>query len=164
MKKNIVLIVSLVLIDQLIKVLVFEYLSQANSITLISGVLSLTYVENTGAAFGLWNSRWLLVALNIIIIFVIVKLLLSKKYEFTKPMKIAYSLILSGGITNLIDRLIRGYVIDYIDITELFNYPVFNLADICIIIGVVIIVITIITKTLQKQEQNYERVQNKQNK
>ena len=75
-----------------------------------------------------------------------------------------YALILAGGITNLIDRLFRGFVIDYIDVNELFYYPVFNIADICIIIGILILVITIVIKTLQKQEQNYETIQNRKHK
>lgn len=164
MKKNIILIISLVVVDQLIKLLVVKYLQPVNSITLINGIIGLTYLENKGAAFGLWNSRFLLICLNILIIFVVIKLLRSKTYEFTKQMKTAYSLILAGGITNLIDRLFRGFVIDYIDINQLFYYPVFNLADICIIVGVVIIMITVLIKTLQKQEQKYETVQNNKDK
>lgn len=164
MKKNIILIISLVLIDQIIKMLVVQFIAPTSGITLINGVLSLTYLENKGAAFGLWNSRWLLIGVNIVIIFVIIKLLRNKTYDFTKQMKTAYSLILAGGITNLIDRLFRGFVIDYIDINELFYYPVFNLADICIIVGILIVVVTIVIKTLQKQEQNYETVQNRKHK
>lgn len=164
MKKNVILIMSLVLIDQIVKMLVVQFIAPTGGITLINGVLSLTYLENKGAAFGLWNSRWLLIGVNIVIIFVIIKLLRSKTYDFTKQMKTAYSLILAGGITNLIDRLFRGFVIDYIDINELFYYPVFNLADICIIVGILIVVVTIVIKTLQKQEQNYETVQNRKNK
>lgn len=164
MKKNIILIISLVLIDQIVKMLVVQFIEPTGGITLINGVLSLTYLENKGAAFGLWNSRWLLIGVNIVIIFVIIKLLRSKTYDFTKQMKTAYSLILAGGITNLIDRLFRGFVIDYIDINELFYYPVFNLADICIIVGILIVVVTIVIKTLQKQEQNYETVQDRKNK
>ena len=81
-----------------------------------------------------------------------------------KTMKTAYSLILAGGITNLIDRLFRGFVVDYIDINELFYYPVFNLADICIIVGILVVIVTIVIKTLQKQEQNYEAIQNRKGK
>ena len=73
MKKNIILIISIVLVDQIIKLLAIKYLAQLNSVTLINGVLSLTYLENKGAAFGLWNSRWLLVGVNIVIIFVVIR-------------------------------------------------------------------------------------------
>ena len=79
-------------------------------------------------------------------------------------MKLAYSLILAGGITNLIDRLFRGFVIDYIDINNLFEYPIFNLADICIVIGVIVIMITVIIKTVQSQEKEYEKVSNRKRK
>ena len=164
MKKNILLMAGLVIIDQIIKLLVFKYLRPIGSITLIDGVLSLTYLPNIGAAFGLWNNRWVLVGVNILVILVIIKLITSKKYEFTKHMKLAYSLVLAGGITNLIDRLFRGFVIDYIDISSLFDYPIFNLADICIVIGVVIIMFTIIIKTIQSQEKEYEKVSDRKGK
>lgn len=164
MRKNILLIAILVIIDQIIKILVFQYLKPIESVTLIEGVLSLTYLPNLGAAFGLWNNRWVLVGVNILVIIVIIKLLTSKKYEFTKQMKLAYSLILAGGIANLVDRIFRGFVIDYIDITNLFEYPIFNLADICIVIGVIVIMITVIIKTVQSQEKEYEKVSNRKRK
>lgn len=164
MKKNILLIIGLILIDQIIKVLVLKFLAPIGTVTLVEGILSLTYLENTGAAFGIWNNRWMLVGVNILIILTIAKLLLSKKYEFTKSIKFAYALILAGGMTNLMDRIFRGFVIDYIDINELFYYPVFNFADICIVLGIVIVMITILIKTLQKQEQRYEEIQNNNSK
>lgn len=164
MKKNILLIISLVIIDQIIKLLVVRFLEPVGSFTIMNGVLSLTYLENTGAAFGLWNNRWMLIGVNILIIVTILKLLTSKKYEFTKTMKLAYALILAGGIANLIDRVLRGFVIDYIDISELFYYPVFNFADICIILGIITIMITVLVKTLQKQEQRYEGIQDSNHK
>lgn len=152
------------IIDQIIKLLVVRFLEPVGSFTIMNGVLSLTYLENTGAAFGLWNNRWMLIGVNILIIVTILKLLTSKKYEFTKTMKLAYALILAGGIANLIDRVLRGFVIDYIDISELFYYPVFNFADICIILGIITIMITVLVKTLQKQEQRYEGIQDSNHK
>ena len=164
MKKNILLIICIVIIDQIIKNVVLKYLAPIGSITLINGFLALTYIENTGAAFNIWDNRWVLIGVNILIIAIILKLLLSKRYELTKLMKLSYSLILAGGITNLIDRIFRGFVIDYIDISELFSYPVFNIADICIVIGVIIIILTILIKTVEKQEQKYENVSNRKSR
>ena len=69
------------------------------------------------------------------------------------------SLVLAGGIGNLIDRIFRGYVIDYFDITQLFNYPVFNFADICIVLGVVILFVTILINTVKSQESINDRTQ-----
>lgn len=164
MKKNIILIISLIAIDQIIKLLVFKFLEPTGSVTLINGVISLTYLENTGAAFGLWNNRWMLIGINLLILFTIIKLVSSKKYEFTNTVKLAYSLVLAGGTTNLIDRIFRGFVIDYIDISELFYYPVFNFADICIILGIIIVMINILIKTVEKQEQRYEGIPDNSNK
>ena len=83
---------------------------------------------------------------------------LNKKYQFAKNAILGMSLILAGGFANLIDRIVRGYVIDYIDITKLFNYPVFNFADICIVIGVILVFIIIIINTIKSQENINEKV------
>lgn len=61
-------------------------------------------------------------------------------------------MIISGGLSNLIDRLSRGYVVDYIDINQIFNYPVFNIADICVVIGVILLIGCIIVQTIKRQE------------
>lgn len=61
-------------------------------------------------------------------------------------------MIISGGLSNLIDRLSRGYVVDYIDINQIFNYPVFNIADICVVIGVILLIGYIIVQTIKRQE------------
>lgn len=162
--KNILLIVILVVIDQILKLFTLKFLEPVGSVTVINGIFNLTYLENTGAAFGIWSNRWMLVFLNCFIIFIIFKLMISKAYEITKQLNVAYILILSGGITNVIDRVFRGYVIDYIDINELVSYPIFNFADICIVVGVAIIMLNIIISTLQKQEQLYEETSNKKGK
>ena len=154
MKKNILKVIVLVIIDQLIKLVVLNTIAKTGeSITIIPKFLQLTYVENFGGAFGIFMTRILLIGVNLLIIFVIIKLLTSKKYDFDNKAKLGFSLILSGGIGNLIDRIFRGYVIDYIDITQIFNYPVFNFADICIVVGVILIMAMIIFNTIRTQEK-----------
>ena len=49
-------------------------------------------------------------------------------------------MVISGGLSNLIDRIFRGHVVDYIDINQIFNYPVFNIADICVVIGAILLI------------------------
>ena len=160
MKKNILMIIALILIDQIVKIIIFNTIgTSGETITLIPKILSLTYVENIGAAFGIFGERIILIGVNIVIIFVIVKLLTSKKYQFVKSAKFGMSLVLAGGIGNLIDRIFRGYVIDYLDITQLFNYPVFNIADICIVLGVVILFVTILINTVKSQENINDKTQ-----
>ena len=92
------------------------------------------------------------------IIIVVAKLLASKKYNFEKNAKLGMTLIIAGGIGNLIDRVFRGYVVDYIDISELFNYPVFNFADICIVVGVILVMAIIIINTIKSQENINEKI------
>jgi len=153
MKKNILKIIVLIAIDQLIKVIVFNTIGKTgDSILVIPNFLQITYVENFGAAFGVFVTRIFLIAVNLLIIFVVAKLLFSKKYNWDNKSSLGLSLILAGGIGNLIDRVFRGYVIDYIDITQVINYPVFNFADICIVVGVMLIMIMIIVNTLKSQE------------
>ena len=119
----------------------------------IPHVLKLTYIQNTGAAFGIGsNSTSMFVAVNLVIIGLIIYFIFSKKEEISKLILIALHLIVAGGISNLIDRIIRGFVIDYIDISLLIRYPVFNLADIFIVVGCIIIAISLIKDVILKKK------------
>lgn len=159
MKKNVLIIIGLVIIDQIIKIAICNTIGVSGErITIIPNVLMLSYVENMGAAWGILNARLFLICVDIMIIYAILKLMLNKKYQFEKNAILGMSLILAGGFANLIDRIVRGYVIDYIDITKLFNYPVFNFADICIVIGVILVFIIIIINTIKSQESINEKV------
>lgn len=159
MKKYIPLIIILVIIDQLIKFIIISTIASSGvTISLIPGVLELSYVENIGAAWGLIPTRIFLIGLDIMIIFAIIKLSTNKQYELEENVKLGFSLILAGGIGNLLDRIFRGYVIDYIDINNILNYPVFNFADICIVVGIILVFIIIIKNTIKKQETINEKV------
>lgn len=158
MKNNFLKIIILVIIDQLIKIIIFNTIGQTGeSITILPNILQLTYVENIGAAFGVLMTRIFLIGLNLLIIFAVIKLMLSNKYELDNKTKLGLSLIAAGGIGNVIDRIFRGYVIDYIDVNEIFNYPVFNFADICIVVGVILIMLIIIINTIKSQESMNEK-------
>ena len=139
MKKNILMIIALILIDQIIKMIIFNTIgTSGETITIIPKLLSLTYVENIGAAFGIFGERLILIGVNIVIIFVIIKLLASKKNQLVKSAKIGMSLVLAGGIGNLIDRIFRGYVLEWI---KFLNWlPRLNIADIFVLIGWILVV------------------------
>ena len=156
---NIILIILLIAIDQTIKLLIFNTIGESGeSITIIPNVLQLTYIENMGGAWGIFSERLYLIGIDLMIIIAILKLLLDKKYQFGKKAILGMLLILAGGTGNLIDRVIRGFVIDYIDITPIFDYPVFNFADMCIVVGVILLFIIIIVNTIKSQESIDERV------
>lgn len=126
----------LVLIDQIIKVVVSN---MKNNIVIIKNFFSLTYVENTGAAFSILESkRIFLIIIAIGALYLIYKFLIKDK-KLTPPETLIYSLLIGGIAGNLIDRIIYGYVIDYLEFI-LFNHymPIFNFADICIVIGTIL--------------------------
>ena len=115
-----------------------------SSITIIKNFFNITYVKNIGAAFSILSgSRILLIMIALIAIYIIYKLLVKNK-NLNKINIINYSLLIGGIIGNLIDRIIRGYVVDYLDFTIFnYNFPIFNIADICIVISCILLIFTI---------------------
>lgn len=130
-----------VLADQLLKILVNAQLKPLGSVEVIHNFFYLTYVENRGAAFGIFqNQRWFFILCTVIItVVIIIALFKYKGHEFFSWT--ACTLIIAGGIGNLIDRIFVGYVTDYISIS--FFPPIFNFADICVTVGTVCLAIHI---------------------
>ncbi len=93
------------------------------------------------------------VIVSAIIITLIIKFILSKKNELSLYIILSLGLILAGGIANLIDRIFRGFVVDYIDISPLIKYPVFNIADMCIVIGCVAIAINLVVNIIKDRKK-----------
>lgn len=137
-----ILVMVLVGIDQLVKWLVNSQLALGQLHTLIPGLLGLTNLLNSGAAWSiLAGQQFLFFILTIVAIAVI--LYLMRRYRQNQGMMIALSLILAGAIGNFIDRLIHGYVVDMFE-TLFINFPVFNVADTCLTLGVIYLVILIL--------------------
>lgn len=135
-------IIILVVIDQILKYAVTTNLRYAEDITIISNLLDITYVENRGAAFGIFqNQRWLFIIFAVIMIIFFAYLIKYKNLN-DKMFLVAAALIISGGIGNLIDRLFWGYVVDYIKLS--FFSPICNFADYCITFGTIILIIYVI--------------------
>lgn len=157
-KNKRILIVALIIIiaivlDQIIKIAIINNIYKS-SITVCSGFLNLTYVENTGGAFGIGSSSTIMfIIVNIIIISMIIRFILLKKEDINMNILISLGLVIAGGIGNLIDRIFRGYVIDYIDISTFIEYPVFNLADIFVVVGCTIIIIYTIYYTVNERQK-----------
>ncbi|MGI5959174.1 MAG: signal peptidase II [Massiliimalia sp.] len=135
------LIISAVIIglDQLFKYLAVQYLYPVGTIPLWKGVFQLTYVENRGAAFGIFEGKKiLLVGFTGVILLLLLLAVLFKKV--THPVLVtSFALIIGGGIGNLIDRTFLGYVVDYLHLT-LFQFPVFNFADCAVVIGTILLI------------------------
>ena len=118
----------LILLDQLIKQLVIFF--------------SLPFIKNYGVSFGLFSeitSKYIIIVVLVVNI-VLIKIIKEKKYEYINRSLI---MILSGGLSNLIDRIFRGYIIDYISFK---NFPVFNFADLLINLGIIYLIYEFINK------------------
>ena len=153
-KSNIILVVILVSVllglDLLLKYLVSTYLTTVN---IIDNFFSLTYVLNDGAAFSLFASRtYLLILIAIICLFFIIYELKNNLDD--RMLSIGYSLALAGLLGNFLDRLMDGYIIDYLSFKIFtYNFPIFNFADILIVVGIIIV---IIKEILKERGKKYE--------
>ena len=141
-----ILTVILVAADQLSKYIALASLKPVGSITFIKGFMDFTFVENRGAAFGILNgARWLFVIITIAVTVIIIYYLAKKmpKAKEYKYLPLSLMLILAGAWGNAIDRLIRGYVVDYFEFT-FFSWPVFNVADIYVVLGTALLAVLLI--------------------
>ncbi len=120
-------------------------------ITLIPGVLGLLYAENIGAAFSILSGAPRLLGVLSLAMIVAAFLWLRKK-RLRTPALIGLAMMAGGAAGNMFDRLIRGYVPDMIE-TRFINFPVFNVADSCLTVGCVIVMICILTEGIEKNEQ-----------
>lgn len=136
----IILILSIIILDQVTKYLASVYLkpTPSQTIPLIKNVFHLTYTENRGAAFSiLQNRRFLFITVTVLFIIFTVYYLLTHRRE-NILIKISLSIVLAGAVGNLIDRIRLGYVVDFMDF-RLINFPVFNVADCAVVIGSILL-------------------------
>ena len=118
---------------------------------LFHGVLQITYVENTGAAFSVGQGNVVqYIIISSIVLGIIIRFLILQFEKIDCVTKIMLCLVLAGGISNLIDRIFRRFVLDYIDIGQLLFFPIFNIADAYIVVGWIILVALTIRYTLKE--------------
>jgi len=155
-KRNIIYLISiliLVIFDQVTKLLVVNNLSSGSDINIINNFLKFSYVENTGAAFGILNNNIIfLIGVSLLLIFYIIR---EIKNNENKLYVFSMSIILSGALGNLIDRIFRGYVVDFISFTIFdVEMPLFNIADMLITFGVIILLFLIIRGEVNDKKSN----------
>lgn len=148
-------IAGLIGLDQLTKILIDSNMQLHQSIPIISfgdtNVLNITYERNPGAAFSILEGKQLfLILFTAVVIVVMLYLMLSKRVK--KPTYIwSMSLIVAGGIGNLIDRVIRGEVVDFIDV-RIINFAVFNIADICAVLGALGLLLFVVADEIKEHK------------
>ena len=147
---------ALILLDFLFKKWAVLSLKPIGHFDIIKNVLSLHYHENYGAAFGiLQQKKWFLIVFTSIMLALLVYLLFDKKLQ--KPiLNTSLMLIIGGGVGNLIDRIVKGYVVDYIYF-EPINFPIFNFADICVVCGTILLFIYLLF--FDKSDEKAEKLE-----
>ena len=142
---------GIIALDQIAKILVTALLDSTSCVHIIPYLFDFVYVKNTGAAFSMLSDSTGLLAV-ISVVFCIGVLWYWKK---TNPqhtlMKLSLTLLFAGAFGNAIDRVFRGFVVDFIS-TAFMEFPVFNVADISIVFGAIVLVIYIMF--FDKEEEN----------
>jgi len=139
----ILIVVSIIVLDQITKYLIATYLSPFDSIEIFP-FLHIVNVRNTGAAFGSFRNLGssFFIIISVIAIIFVTGLLVKKTYNY-----LGLSLVLGGAIGNLIDRIFYGKVVDFIDFSVgSFHWPAFNIADSSLTVGIAVILLTSLTK------------------
>ena len=135
----IAIIVAIPVLAEIIRAVVMNNLLSGDSVGFIPGILNLTYSENRGVAFGWFQNGTVFFAITTGIVIVVAAIFLVKNYKKSKLFSVALALIIGGGLGNLFERVIYGYVTDYLSLT--FFPPVCNLADYCITAGTVCLIV-----------------------
>lgn len=142
---------AVVAADLVSKLLVLEYLAPVGQIKLIDGIFHLTYVENRGAAFGmLSDARWVFMVFSVIAIVALV-LYLWRCRPKDRLLRLSLALVAGGGIGNMIDRTFYGFVVDFIDVTFVWDY-VFNIADSAVCIGCALMILWFILSEIKEKK------------
>ena len=147
-------IIVTVFLDQLTKYLTVLHLKPIDTLPLIEDVLHLTYVENTGAAFGMMkDARWVFMVTSTAAIIGILGYMIHRAYIKKEKMPwmeaLSLSFIVGGGIGNMIDRTVLGYVVDMID-CRFINFAVFNVADSFVCVGAGLMVLYLILEMVKE--------------
>lgn len=155
MVTTIIISIILLCIDQISKLLVVNLLTKTDSITIIKNFFYLTYINNDGAAFSILVGKRIFLILIAVLAIVMLIRYIKKNNIQNKLELVSISLIIGGSLGNLMDRVIRGYVIDFLDF-KIFNYnfPIFNLADTFIVIGVFLLLLKEIRKENNLDSRN----------
>lgn len=150
-------IVVLTAADQVIKFIVERYLQPVGTAEFINGFIGWNYVRNTGAAFGSFSENTTLLSVVTGVVLLIGIILIATKRIKSKFYLTCAVMIISGGLGNLIDRIVKGYVVDFIDV-QFADFAVFNFADILVTVGSIALMIYVIVDIFRDRKGSGEKV------
>lgn len=152
-----VIIAVIITVDQLVKHIVQSNMQLNDTIPLVDGIFHLTYIHNYGAAFSILENKqvFLLILTGVVILGILIYMTVKRK---TTPrlVMLSFALIVGGGAGNLVDRALRGYVVDFFDFRI---WPIFNVADIAVVCGCILMVFYIVVVEPRQQKQMAARKQ-----
>ncbi len=147
-------VVLLFAVDQLSKLAVISLIKPTATVPIWNKVFHLTYLENRGAAFGILQNKFGLFFIITILVVVFITAFLIRKRPKSLHLNVALTLLVGGALGNFADRMLRGFVVDFLDF-RLIHFPVFNLADCFVVVGAILLawyIVFIDGKQKQPQE------------
>ena len=133
----------LIIIDQITKWNIVQNFELYQEKVIVPGLFSLFYIQNEGAAWGIFQGKMGFFYLVTLIVVGYLVYMFQQEKNKTKLVGISFALILSVAIGNFIDRLLNGYVVDMFRL-DFINFPIFNVADVCLTVGVVLMLIHVL--------------------
>lgn len=143
MKKNkmirriLTITIALILLDQAIKMLVVNYFQEP----IEKGIVGIVLIQNTGMAFGFSSGNTKNIVLTIFVLLIVVNFIRNQKDRIDGKTAVALSLVLAGGMSNLIDRILKGGIVDFIKVK---NFAIFNVADCYVVLGWILLIVFLI--------------------
>ena len=142
--------------DQVIKLFVERFLAPVGTAEFINGFIGWNYVRNTGAAFGSFSDNTVLLSVVTGTVLLAGIVLIAMKKIKSKFCLVCAVMIISGGLGNLIDRVLKGYVVDFIDL-QFMNFAVFNFADILVTVGAFALMFYVIADIFRDRKNSGEK-------
>lgn len=135
-----------VFLDRIAKLFAIKNLSGNSGIIIIKNFFSLEYLENRGAAFGIFQGKTTALSLFTIVVLIGIMIYLAKCRQNSRLIKLSLSLVIGGALGNLYDRIVYGYVVDFILLhyKYIYYFPTFNIADMFVVVGTVLLAISIL--------------------
>ena len=142
--------------DQVIKLFVERFLAPVGTAEFINGFIGWNYVRNTGAAFGSFSDNTVLLSVVTGAVLLTGIVLIAMKKVKSRFCLVCAVMIISGGLGNLIDRVLKGYVVDFIDL-QFMNFAVFNFADILVTVGAFALMFYVIADIFRDRKKSGEK-------
>lgn len=162
MKKKIYFIALIgLLVDQFTKIIISNWMNPFTSKIIIKGFFELTFVKNTGGAWGILNNNLTFLIIVSAVALLVLNNYIKKEQTVSKIMLFSYGFLIGGIFGNLLDRIIRGYVVDFFHFYIFgYSYPVFNVADILIVIGIILMLIEVIRGEINEFKSRRKQCKN----